>query len=266
MAMMVSARPSSVFASLPLSWRRWALRAAQRGRARKKQRTATPTAAGITLSRGSLGPGRRPTARPAAKTVITITLTALVSRNSVAERSIARLAGTPRVLRIQTPSAAPPTPPTETAEPKPISASASRAANRRGARVKTSWKARMKPMHERISRAIAAATHGTLASWSCSATPLRPGTAASRATIRTPRTARPRIPRRSCRPRAAASASSVARSSARIGGRLRGDRRARKGGGWSAQERPSGGGFPDRSTIQPRSEALPAGAPGLRRA
>jgi len=71
----------------------------------------------------------------------TITLTALVSRKKVAERSAVRPAGTPRDLSTQAPMARLPAPPKERAAPKAISVQARRAAKRRGARANTSWKA-----------------------------------------------------------------------------------------------------------------------------
>lgn len=88
-----------------------------------------------------------------------ITLTALVSRKSTAERSATRCLGAPRSISSQAPTAMLPAPPSDTAAPKASSLSATRAPKRIGARSNTWRKASTYPRQESTSSPTAAAIH-----------------------------------------------------------------------------------------------------------
>ena len=87
------------------------------GRARKSTSTAALTAAGTRLSNGLLGPGSMPSHSPRPASSSVITLIALVSRNSTAERSAIRVGLPPRSTSSHAPTATLPAPPSETAAP-----------------------------------------------------------------------------------------------------------------------------------------------------
>ena len=91
---------------------------------RRRPRPGAGSAAGCSARAGS----RARAPRPASTSVIT--LIALVSRNSTAERSATRGGSPPRSTSSQAPTATLPAPPSETAAPNASSLSATRAPNR----------------------------------------------------------------------------------------------------------------------------------------
>jgi hypothetical protein len=133
---MLSTEVSSSVRSFPVA-RRATRPAARRGSARKNTNTAMPTAAGSALSSGLLGPGKIPMYSAKPVTASVITLTALVRKNSTAERSATRAGGPPRSISIQAPTVTLPTPPNDTAAPNASSVSATRAPRRIGTRSNT---------------------------------------------------------------------------------------------------------------------------------
>jgi hypothetical protein len=111
------------------------------GSERKKRNTTVPTAAGTHPSSGLLGPERMPLPTPTPASTKVMTLAALVSRNSTAERSATRVGFAPRSTSSHAPTATLPAPPSDTAALKASSESATRAPRRTGARSNTCKKA-----------------------------------------------------------------------------------------------------------------------------